>query len=76
MTVDKMEKAKEISDFIKYLKEQARRIDLVDGEKPTEITSNNKSFSLPLDIKEMIITICRTRYEKRIKEKEKEFEEL
>ncbi len=76
MTNEKMEKAKELSQDIKYIQEQLQRIELVSGEARTEISSNNRSFILPQEIKETIILISKADYEKKLKQKQKEFEEL
>lgn len=76
MTKEKLEKAKELTNNIKFLQEQLAKINLVEGDNQTEIISNNRSFCLPLDIKEMVILMCKSDYENKIKQKEKEFEEL
>lgn len=76
MTNEKMEKAKELSQNIKYIQEQLQGIKLVDGNAITELSSNNRSFKIPQEIKETIILICKADYEKKLKQKEKEFEEL
>lgn len=76
MTNEKMDKAKELSQDIKYIQEQLQRIELVSGKAKTEISSNNRSFTLPQEIKEIIILISKADYEKKLKQKQKEFEEL
>lgn len=76
MTIEKMEKAKELNNRIKYIEEQLQRVELVDGKNQTEIVSNNKMFYLPIDIKDTIILLCKSHYENKLKQIKKEFEEL
>lgn len=76
MTINKMEKAKEINTSIKFLEDQIKKIALIDVTNSIEIISNSRSLILPLEIKEIIMLMCKATYEKKLKEKEKEFEEL
>lgn len=76
MTLEKLEKANELRDYVSFAEEQLKRIKESEKEKTLRIVGLNIQFNIPDTMNDTIITLCKTEYQNKLDKLNKQFEDL
>ena len=78
MTVEKLEKAKEVEQLVKRQKGYVNRVDTIKKEmnREWEINAMGSTLKIPKNLNEMILLLVESEHKKVLVKLEKEFEEL
>ena len=78
MTVEKLEKAKEVEQLVKRQKGYVNRVDTIKKEmnREWEINAMGSTIAIPKNLNEMILLLVESEHKKVLVQLEKEFEEL